>query len=186
LLAAALEVQRFFKRRKWRFCIIGGLAVLRWGEPRATQDVDLSLLTGFRGEEKFVDAILDHFAPRGTDARQFALTSRVVLCTASNGVTLDIALAGWPFEEKAISRASAYTFTPRVSLVTASAEDVIVMKAFAGREKDWDDIRGIVKTQAALDWGYIEHEVRPLLELKDDLSPLDRLRAVREERESDE
>jgi len=186
LLAAASEVQRFFKRHKWQFCIIGGLAVLRWGEPRTTQDVDVSLLTGFRGEEKFVDAILEQFVPRMDDARQFALTNRVVLCRASNGVTLDIVLAGWPFEERAIRRASAYRFAPRVSLVTASAEDMIVMKAFAGREMDWRDIRGIVETQPALDWRYIEREAKPLLDLKDDLSWLDRLRALRKERGRDE
>ena len=42
LFQAALEVQGFMQRQQWRFCIIGGLAVLRWGEPRLTQDVDLS------------------------------------------------------------------------------------------------------------------------------------------------
>ena len=45
LYEAALEVQGFFQSRQWRFCIIGGLAVVRWGQPRATQDVDFCLLT---------------------------------------------------------------------------------------------------------------------------------------------
>lgn len=40
LFAAALELQRFFAARQWRFCFIGGLAVQRWGEPRLTLDVD--------------------------------------------------------------------------------------------------------------------------------------------------
>ena len=48
---AALEVQRFLQERHWRFCIIGGVALQRWGEPRATVDVDLTLLTGFGEEE---------------------------------------------------------------------------------------------------------------------------------------
>src|SRR5437868_13407930 len=106
LLAAAQEVQRFCKRHKWRFCIIGGLAVNRWGEPRATQDVDLSLLTGFRDEEKFVEKILGAFRGRIRDAREFAIAHRVVLCKASNGVGVDIALAALPYEEKVIERAT--------------------------------------------------------------------------------
>jgi hypothetical protein len=46
IFAAALEIQTFFRARSWRFCFIGGLTVQRWGEPRLTQHVDLTLLTG--------------------------------------------------------------------------------------------------------------------------------------------
>jgi hypothetical protein len=52
--AAALEIR--LRRNGWRFCFIGGVAVQRWGIPRFTQDIDLTLLTGFGSEEKFVDA----------------------------------------------------------------------------------------------------------------------------------
>ena len=47
VIQAAAEVQAFCEELGWRFCFIGGLAVLRWGEPRETVDVDLTLLTGF-------------------------------------------------------------------------------------------------------------------------------------------
>ncbi len=40
LFEAALELQSFFARRQWQFCLIGGIALLRWGEPRFTRDVD--------------------------------------------------------------------------------------------------------------------------------------------------
>ena len=42
IFAAALEVQTFCRARIWRFCFIDGLTVQRWGEPRLTQDVDLT------------------------------------------------------------------------------------------------------------------------------------------------
>ena len=58
IFAAALEIQEFCRARRWRFCFIGGVAVQRWGEPRLTQDVDLTLLTGFWTEEAFVSALL--------------------------------------------------------------------------------------------------------------------------------
>ena len=57
IFAAALEIQEFCRARLWRFCFIG-VAVQRWGEPRLTQDVDLTLLTGFGTEEAFVSALL--------------------------------------------------------------------------------------------------------------------------------
>jgi hypothetical protein len=46
VLDAAREVQVLCEQRGWRFCFIGGVAVQRWGEPRLTQDVDLTLVTG--------------------------------------------------------------------------------------------------------------------------------------------
>lgn len=50
LLQIAKEVQEFFIRQDWRFCFFGGVALQRWGEPRVTKDIDLTLLTGFGGE----------------------------------------------------------------------------------------------------------------------------------------
>ena len=47
VLRAAEEIQAFCQLRGWPFCFIGGVAVQRWAEPRLTQDVDLTLLTGF-------------------------------------------------------------------------------------------------------------------------------------------
>ena len=49
ILETALEVQRFCRSRRWRFCFIGAIAVQRWGEPRLTQDVDLTVLSGRAG-----------------------------------------------------------------------------------------------------------------------------------------
>jgi hypothetical protein len=38
LYQAAQDVCGFMAGRGWSFCLIGGLAVVRWGEPRMTQD----------------------------------------------------------------------------------------------------------------------------------------------------
>ncbi len=61
VIRAAAELQDFCAARNWRFCFIGGLAVLRWGEPRETADADLTLLTGFGTEDPFIDALLGRF-----------------------------------------------------------------------------------------------------------------------------
>ncbi|MGH8909898.1 MAG: hypothetical protein ACRD0K_26235 [Egibacteraceae bacterium] len=64
----------------------------RWGELRLTRDVDLTVLSGFGDESRFVDVLLQRFEGRIDNAYEFALRSRVVLARASNGVPLDIAL----------------------------------------------------------------------------------------------
>ena len=58
VIAAAADLQAVCEGEGWRFCFIGGLAVLRWGEPRETVDVDLTLITGFRDEASFVSVLL--------------------------------------------------------------------------------------------------------------------------------
>lgn len=168
LFQAAAELQSVCVQHDWRFCFIGGLAVQRWGEPRETVDVDLTLLTGFANESHFVSVLMDAFEPRIDDAAQFAEVNRVLLLRAASGVGIDIALGGLPFEELAVSRASVFTYPPDIPLRTCSAEDLIVLKAFADRPKDWLDIDGIIIRQSAhLDWPYIRAQLAPLAELKE-------------------
>jgi len=182
LYHAAFEVEQFMRQQKWRFCLIGGLAVVRWGQPRATQDVDFCLLTGFGGEQEYVDRLLARFPGRIEDAKNFALRSRVVLARTERGVSLDIALAGIPFEEKVIDRASEFTFAEGISLTTASAEDLLVLKAFAARDQDWVDVRGIITRQGdRLDWNYVLAELAILSEVKEDTDSLGRLETIRQE-----
>ena len=67
-----------------------------------------------------------------------------------------------------MQRASEFRVQDGVTLRTCSAEDLVVFKAFAGREKDWLDIEGIALRQhGRLDERLIWSELTPLLELKD-------------------
>ncbi len=167
IFVAALELQESCRHRGWRFCFIGAVAVQRWGEPRLTEDADLTLLTGFGGEAPFVDALLGAFRGRRPDAREFALRYRVLLLEARNGVPLDVSLGAMPFEERAVARATPWAVGQEQALVTCSAEDLVVLKAFAGRDKDWLDIDGIaLRRGGELDEGLIWRELEPLLELK--------------------
>ncbi len=108
ILTAAVEVERLCVQQGWPFCFIGGLAVLRWGEPRLTRDVDLTVVTGFGGEGKVIDKTLESFKGRFPDIKKFAMENRVLLVKAANGIPLDIALGALPFEERAAQRASAW------------------------------------------------------------------------------
>jgi hypothetical protein len=180
LLQVAAEVQTFCQARNWRFCLIGGLALLRWGEPRVTQDVDVSLLTGFGAESTYIEALLNRFPARIEDAAEFALQNRVLLLKSTSGIGIDIALGGLPFEELIVSRATEFEYLPKISLLTCSAEDLIILKAFADRTRDWADIEGIIVRQAeSLNWSYIDQHLRPLAELKEEPQIMERLQKLR-------
>ena len=73
-------------------------------------------------------------AGRRADAREFALTRRVLLMRAASGVDVDVALGAFPFEERNVERSSTWTWADNQSLITCSAEDLVVHKAFAGRD----------------------------------------------------
>ena len=178
IFAAAADVQQFCDSQNWRFCFIGRLAVIRWGEPRLTQDVDLTILTGFGGEEHYIDALIQRFSTRRADARQFAVQFRVVLLE-TNGTPVDVALGAMPFEERAVDRATRWRVADGTTIRTCIAEDLIVFKAFAGRDKDWLDIDGIVLRQGrALDTGAILDELAPLLDLKGTTEDLGRVERI--------
>jgi hypothetical protein len=169
LIEAGLEIQTFIQSKEWRFCFIGGLAVIRWGEIRMTQDVDLCVLSGFRNEEIFIRSLLTAFKSRISDAADFALSNRVLLLSASNGVDIDLSLAGLPFEEQMIERASPFSYCHDCELITCSAEDLIVLKAFADRTRDWADIESILLKQGKhIDIAYVIEQLTPLCELKED------------------
>ena len=166
LFEAAFELENFFVQRGWRSCLIGGIALLRWGEPRFTRDVDVMLLTGFGREEEFIAALLSSgYRPRIPDAAEFARRSRVLLVNSRHGVPLDIALAGLPFEALVVERASPFEFEAGCFLTTCSPEDLIVLKLFAFRTRDLPDVETVVLRQrGCLDWAYIETHLGPLAE----------------------
>ena len=169
LVEEAAELQALLEGEGWDFCFIGGLAIQRWSEPRLTKDMDLTLITGFGDEEPFVDFLLSHYKPRRADVREFALNYRVLLLQTASGIGIDIALAGLPFEKSAVRRSTRVEYAPGIKLRICTAEDLIVMKAFADRPQDRIDLRGIIVRQGSgnLDWMYIWEQLTPLTEVKE-------------------
>jgi hypothetical protein len=182
LLEIARELESFCDSQGWNSCVIGGLAVLRWGEPRVTRDVDLTLLTGFGAEESFVSILLGRYPARVAEPATFARKNRVLLLQTPGGVGIDISLGALPFEECVVRNATEYAFSPGLSFRTCSAEDLVVMKLFASRPLDIVDAKGVVLRHGQhLNWAYIEEQLGPLVELKEEpeiLLTLARLRRL--------
>jgi hypothetical protein len=182
---AAVSVQETCIKHEFPFAFIGGVALQRWGEPRVTIDVDVTLFTGFGNEEKFIEILLAIFPARATHAAEFALQRRVLLVQSSEGIGIDIALGGLPFEKALIDRSSYAEYLPGIRLNTCSAEDLIITKAFADRPQDWIDVdRVVVRQGEKLDWEYIHKNLKELVVLKESPEILERLKKLRAEREA--
>lgn len=177
---SAAEVQAVCVEQGWPYCFIGGIVVQRWGEPRTTVDADLTILAAFGSEGSITATLLKHFDARIPDAESFAAQHRVLLLRSTVGVGIDVAFGALPLEFDMIKRSSMFTFAPGLSLRTCSAEDLIVLKAFASRGQDWVDVEKVVIRQAGgLDWEYIDEQLAPLVELKEEPEILARLRQIR-------
>ena len=93
-----------------------------------------------------------------------------------------MALGALPFEELVVKRSSFFDYPPKTPLRTCSAEDLVVLKAFAARGQDWVDIERIIVRQSGnLGWSYVLEQLRPLAELKEAPEIVDQLECRRRE-----
>lgn len=181
VLGAAFEVQQCLSGAGEHFCFIGGIALQRWGEARFTRDVDVTVLAPFGDEGNAADRLLGIFRPRIDDARDFALRNRVLLLQTSGGIAIDVALGAIPFEVRCVARASEWALAPDSKIRTCSAEDLIVLKAFASRPRDWLDIESVhIRMGHSLDWNLIFEEFAPLAAVRELPGVIERLQRVRD------
>ena len=168
-----------------RGMIIGGVAVGLLSNPRATADIDaLVLAPGDDPEEILSIAARFQIQPRIQDVIEFARTRRVlVLEHTPSGVPIDFSLGLLPYEEAAIGRALEMRFEG-VTLRIATPEDMVVMKAIAGRLRDIGDINLLAQMYPQLDMEYIRANLAPFAELLEDDELISRMeKAVQDARD---
>jgi hypothetical protein len=161
------------------YCVIDGVAVQRWSEPRQTVDVDATLLTGFGRETSAIERLLIKFKNRINNPEEFALQNRILLLRSANGTDTDLSLGALPFEERLVERSSEW-HVPRHGIIrTCSAEDLVVLKAFAGRPQDWIDVEKVIIRQGQrFNRPLIIEELTPLAELKEEPEILDHVQSL--------
>jgi hypothetical protein len=155
-LAVALEAKRI------PFMLIGGQAVLLHGEPRLTQDVDVTMGVG----PDRVGDLLDvcealGLQPLPEDPVAFARETFVLpAADPETGLRLDLIFSTTPYEAQAIDRAVLVDVGSR-KVPFATAEDLILHKLFAGRPRDLEDAAGVVRRKGAeVDWEYLARWAR--------------------------
>ena len=151
---------RWFEATGVRAAIIGGVAASLLGKPRLTRDIDAVVL------DAEVESLIEigapyGFLPRIADAVDFARNTRMLLLRfTEGGIDIDLSLGALPFEYEVIDRSSMIDVGPGVSIRVASPEDIIVMKAIAGRGRDVMDIENIIQANPGLDVDRIRRWVR--------------------------
>ncbi|MFQ5896838.1 MAG: hypothetical protein ACE5JN_01120 [Candidatus Methylomirabilia bacterium] len=179
----AWQLHAFLSTRGIPYAIIGGIAVQRWGRPRLTRDVDLTVLLPPGGEEATLREIVAAFPARIEDAVAFALEHRVLPVDVPGGSEADLSLGLPGYEEHLIARTVAYDLGDGREVRLCSAEDLIIHKALAGRPQDVLDIEGVVARHgAALDIVYVHQWLEELARLADDPEVVARFERIWAER----
>lgn len=141
--------------------IIGGQAVLLYGAPRLTQDIDITLGISVDSLHDVVaickaaglSIIPDDY--QGFAQRTFVLPAQ----DKTSGIRVDFIFSFTPYEQQAIRRARKVKIRDRF-VKFAAVEDVIIHKIFAGRPRDLEDIRHIVIKNPSIDRAYIRKWLR--------------------------
>ena len=138
------------------YMLIGGQAVLLYGEPRLTRDIDVTLGVGIDALEKVTEICREmSLTPLPSNIAEF-VKQTMVLPTKDKitGIRVDFIFSFTPYERQAIERAREIRFRD-VVIRFASPEDVIIHKVFAGRVRDLDDVRSILLKNPSVDVFYI-------------------------------
>ncbi len=140
------------------YMIIGGQAVLIYGRPRLTRDIDITLGID---TDKFQQ--IDHLCrqlnlkPLTDHPEDFAIQTRVLpVEDPQSKIRIDFIFSFTPYESMAIQRAKPIQIG-KYQVKFASCEDVIIHKMVAGRAIDEEDIKSILdKHRTTIDFRYIE------------------------------
>ncbi|MEW6608145.1 MAG: nucleotidyltransferase [bacterium] len=127
----------------YRYAVIGGLAVSKWGWTRATYDVDIKVLVTDTDYSSVRAIIRSAFSER---ARPHILENPLIVDTKIDEVIVDFLLAVPGYEENIITRAISCDIN-ELKVWICSPEDLIIQKAVASRPQDWQDIEGILTEQ---------------------------------------
>ena len=140
------------------YMIIGGQAVLLYGEPRLTRDIDITLGVGIDHLDELLQTIKR--MPLRTlpeDVAAFVKQTMVLpTIEESTGIRVDFIFSFTPYESQAINRANHIKILGQ-DVSFARVEDLIIHKIFAGRPRDMEDVRIILLKNEEIDTRYIEN-----------------------------
>ena len=139
------------------YMIIGGQAVLLYGTPRLTRDIDITL-----GVDTDKFSLIEHVCGKlklkilPEDPEDFSRETKVLPTEeVKSRIRVDFIFSFTPYEEQAINRTKEVLMND-YPVKFASCEDVIIHKMIAARAVDTEDVKNIlIKNKDSIDLEYI-------------------------------
>jgi len=150
------KIAKRLNKHRIPYMIIGGQAVLLYGEPRLTKDIDVTLGIGIDGFEVIMKTV-QNLALRilVNNPREFVQQTMVFpVMDEKSGIRIDFIFSFSPYEKQAIERAKDVKLG-RATVKFVSLEDLVIHKIIAGRARDLEDVRSMLLKNTDYDVGYI-------------------------------
>ena len=141
--------------------VIGGQAVLLYGEPRLTKDIDITLGLGIEGLDK-IKEIVESLSFKGLvqNPDDFVKKTMVLpVLDEPSGIRVDFIFSFSAYEKQAIEKANEVNLD-NVIVRFAALEDLVIHKIIAKRPRDIEDVRSILLKNPDYDTAYIEKWLR--------------------------
>lgn len=145
-------------RHNLPYMIIGGQAVLLYGEPRLTRAIDITLGVNIDYLDEVLSVVQEILLkPIPEDIESFVKETMVLpAIDESNGIRVDFIFSFTPYETEAIKRARKVTIMDE-EVSFATPEDLIIHKIFAGRPRDLEDVRTVILKNPEINTPYIRN-----------------------------
>lgn len=141
--------------------VIGGQAVLLYGEPRLTRDIDVTVgsnLSRLSDMMLIVGELSLKTIPENVES--FVETTMVLPTKdPATGIRVDFIFSFTPYEAGAIQRARKIKILGN-EVSFASPEDLVIHKIFAGRPRDLEDAKSVIIKNPGMDLDYIRKWLR--------------------------
>lgn len=151
------KISKALERDGISYMVIGGQAVLIYGEPRFTRDIDITLGIDTDQAER-IRGLARELTLEPTEGMTEDFVKRNALLTVEDnetGITVDFIFSFLPYERQAIERAKRITLGA-ANIRFATVEDTIIHKLFAGRPLDIEDVKSIVNNTEEIDKPYLK------------------------------
>lgn len=132
-------------RRHIPYMIIGGQAVLLYGEPRLTKSVDITLGIGINGLGRVITAAKRLKLKILVSGAEEFVSETMVLPTIDekSASRVDFIFSSSAYERTAIKRAVSVRIG-KTPVRFASLEDLVIHKIISGRARDFEDIKSVL------------------------------------------
>ncbi len=120
-----------------------------YGQPRLTADLDVTVEGTPQSVLSLLSTLRQHgFEPRLEDAEGLLRRARMLpLIHHASGLPVDLVVAGPGLEDEFLDQRR-HVHLGGIAVSVISPEDRIVTKLLAGRRKDLDDARGVLREQS--------------------------------------
>lgn len=148
LLETLRALQGVLEQEGLRWYVFGAQAVVVYGQPRLTADLDVTLEASLERVLELMAPLGEHgFETRAAEPWELLHRARVLLLHhRPSGLAVDLVVAGPGLEEEFLAHRR-FVDLGGLEVPVISPEDLVVTKILAGRPKDLDDVRGILREQ---------------------------------------